>query len=632
MASFGTQDQDKIIDDFISSFADEETFYNDSVLRFDDMYDWETDNEDISFESSKKFVDRYNNIIIEHNNHVEKYLLYMLSNDSSFSNYLYNKKLLSINNYSDVNTLSKNDFKDASRLCRGFIMDKVMSLVNSLNNPNDDLFLQKSDYISDHEFKTIGSLKKDRIQNNLNGKNTISRSTAFLISFALDLPTKLDSNSSHYYSHEALFNRVFNTKYCIRNPFEFCLMYAKYHHKSYKFAYELYIDFLAKKDSYHMDKSDAFATQYMIQEAISPKIAPNDFVEILLKSADLMTANNSSVMSYIDTLVERINENPINDFVKNHSFLTEFINEDFTNIDTPKFPDSVLPDKSLSINLNHLKAILEMLEETNFVFDRNETNDSEIIEKYESIIPKNIIHKLIMFDNGYNISGINQTYGEMISEINSISKILIHSSDYTEKNLILKSNEESYERLRNIAIATYFFFYWISYYDEDSIFKAYEQAKEIDDFDGSAEEFRQSLTSDFFKNLNDLLTRWQYPGLCSYIGNDLIWMLLPQTHYPINTYYHLIRYIFKKYNIYVPLPSKELFNLANPFTKDNFEYNKEEDVYICPNAKRMTQIKDSQSKTNDKKRKKRRYYTESCDSCVFCKQCTGKNEKKIITK
>lgn len=71
----------------------------------------------------------------------------------------------------------------------------------------------------------------------------------------------------------------------------------------------------------------------------------------------------------------------------------------------------------------------------------------------------------------------------------------------------------------------------------------------------------------------------------------------------------------------------------NPFNRDNFSYNKEQDHYICPNNKKLLfkRIQQDKSKSGYISTS-RRYECESCEGCPFATQCRrGTESNRSIT-
>lgn len=71
----------------------------------------------------------------------------------------------------------------------------------------------------------------------------------------------------------------------------------------------------------------------------------------------------------------------------------------------------------------------------------------------------------------------------------------------------------------------------------------------------------------------------------------------------------------------------------NPFNKDNFSYNKEEDCYICPNNRKLVykRLQQDKNKTGYISTS-RLYQCENCEQCPFAEQCKkGVGSNRTIT-
>jgi len=90
----------------------------------------------------------------------------------------------------------------------------------------------------------------------------------------------------------------------------------------------------------------------------------------------------------------------------------------------------------------------------------------------------------------------------------------------------------------------------------------------------------------------------------------------------------------KRYNVLVNIPqsgSNHFINKENPFHKNNFKYEEERDIYICPNDKELT-FRGYQRKRNKKKKYVGKVYKCSdYGKCQFAKECTRNKNARQIT-
>lgn len=70
---------------------------------------------------------------------------------------------------------------------------------------------------------------------------------------------------------------------------------------------------------------------------------------------------------------------------------------------------------------------------------------------------------------------------------------------------------------------------------------------------------------------------------------------------------------------YVPKPKTNSQSTKKEFSKDNFNYDKEKDVYICPNNQELIFKADC---TDKKDMKMKRYQCQTCDQCPDREKCT----------
>src|SRR5690606_37671142 len=88
---------------------------------------------------------------------------------------------------------------------------------------------------------------------------------------------------------------------------------------------------------------------------------------------------------------------------------------------------------------------------------------------------------------------------------------------------------------------------------------------------------------------------------------------------------------YMKYPLYYKEQTRKFKD--NPFNRDNFTYNKEDDCYICPNNKKLVfkRLQQDKNKTGYISTSKR-YECESCQGCPFAAQCKkGSESNRSIT-
>jgi len=80
-------------------------------------------------------------------------------------------------------------------------------------------------------------------------------------------------------------------------------------------------------------------------------------------------------------------------------------------------------------------------------------------------------------------------------------------------------------------------------------------------------------------------------------------------------------------NIKQVYESKKHFINNKPYSKHNFKYDPQNDLYICPNNQILKYKKTYQYNNINM----RQYYTSKCIKCSNQLECTGKNRVRIIT-
>ena len=185
-------------------------------------------------------------------------------------------------------------------------------LGESLTNSDFSIKSQFNDYLfrisNDHKSADYFTLKSDTIKKWIGKKQKQpSRAMLFLVSFALDLPLINDENK--YFSHEALFFKVFGQRSCSRSPDELCMIYCKKNNISYIEALEMYLEFLQNTTSNIINEKVSKdkiiqSTRALIdnKELKLMDLSKNDFVAFLIDNAETLDFKHSSISKKLKEL------------------------------------------------------------------------------------------------------------------------------------------------------------------------------------------------------------------------------------------------------------------------------------------------------------------------------------------
>lgn len=77
--------------------------------------------------------------------------------------------------------------------------------------------------------------------------------------------------------------------------------------------------------------------------------------------------------------------------------------------------------------------------------------------------------------------------------------------------------------------------------------------------------------------------------------------------------------------VYVPKPATSNARARGRFYKDDFIYDKTQDVYLCPADQRLTY----RMTGNEDGRKIRTYWTNACEACPLKSDCTTGKERRV---
>lgn len=201
-----------------------------------------------------------------------------------------------------------------------YVADKANELIKKtseelkelLSKSDDSMKLKLKGYLyTGTRQKVTGyvNIKRDTIVKWFT-RNTPSRSTLFLISFALNLP--LAETEKDYSTHESLFYRSFGQRSFSRNADEVCMIFCKKNGLSYTTALRLYLEFLKRTEiKKETDSVDATINKPIGTGTIRYNIDVNlkgcseeEFLDFLVKNALTLDFKYSSIDKKMQELMD----------------------------------------------------------------------------------------------------------------------------------------------------------------------------------------------------------------------------------------------------------------------------------------------------------------------------------------
>ena len=231
-------------------------------------------------------------------------------------------------------------------------------LGESLTNSDFSIQSHLNDYLfrisNDQKVADYFTVKSDTIKKWIGKKQKQpSRPILFLVSFALDLPLKNDDNK--YYSHEALFYKVFGQRSCSRSPDELCMIYCKKNNLSYVEALEMYLEFLQNTTSNIINEKVSKdkiiqSTRSLIdnKELKLMDLSRNDFVAFLIDNAETLDFKYSSISKKLKEIEKENADCFERIYDKYNSFFTNVDGRDesFRKVNRSSKVSGALPKKS----------------------------------------------------------------------------------------------------------------------------------------------------------------------------------------------------------------------------------------------------------------------------------------------
>ena len=512
-------------------------------------------------------------------NQVERFIKTFRDSKAESDEILFKNLLEILKQCSDFPQKSGNVSKSA---CAKYITDKVNAMLAEIDA---DKILPELDagYYS--------PLKVSSVSSWIAGKRCIDRLNIFKIAFGLELPFE----SSSGFSYQSLFNRVFNQRYCLKRANEMTFSYCLKRGKPYIEAQSKNISVESTKHLFQTMISAKGTDEliemliYYIPSFTSDKTALNDELNsraAVFNDDDVMRCFNMKYDTIksaltIKELYFSIIENARDDYDRKHfkkdietkypnfynyvvvsdgifdnaqkqlvlvkyllchpEQLELFINEDvileeqkdsletkeyYNAVGCPAFLQDIDTEEDITVQLESIKADLLLLmeivepvhfqklklEQKNKQEDEQETEQKAGEKKEKQTNPAYI--KLNIMDESENPDSVPR-------------EVFV---DFSAKTASKNSNY--YESIRKLIVTISFFNYFNDYIDDNY----------------SKEEF-QEISDGFVKEINHILSYYNYNELYAYNTFDLFFILCIHTIDPIYTYYQIIRYYADKYYI-----------------------------------------------------------------------------------
>lgn len=529
------------------------------------------------------------------NNQVERFMKTFRDSKTKSDEVLFKNLLEILIQCSDFPKKNGNASKSA---CAKYIADKVNTMLAEIQADKIPLGLDTVYY---------SPLKVSSVSSWISGKRSIDRLNIFKIAFGLQLPF----NNKAVFSFQSLFNRVFNQRYCLKRAEEMTFGYCLKNSMPYIEALQI-IDAYQRAEKEYLNSKEkqqenvsVESTKHLFQTMLSAK-GTDELIEMLIYYIPSFTSEktalndelNSRVADFNDEkAMQRFNrkydaiksaltikelyfsliEESRSDYEKKQSEkdietkypnfynyvvvsdgifdnaqkqlalvnyllchpeqLETFINEDvvleeqkdsletdeyYYAVGCPAFLQDIDTEEDITVQLESIKAdlllLLEIVEPMHFQKLKLEPKDED--NKVKQTNPAYI--KLNIMDESEKPDSVPR-------------EVFV---DFSAKTASKNSNY--YESIRKLIVTITFFNYFNDYIDDNY----------------SKEEF-QEISDGFVKEINHILSYYNYNELYAYNTFDLFFILCIHTIDPIYTYYQIIRYYADKYYI-LNRPDREL--------------------------------------------------------------------------
>lgn len=153
------------------------------------------------------------------------------------------------------------------------------------------------------------SISDRTLSNYISGKTSPVRDNLFLISFALNLPFEEDEKIGQKpLGHKYLFQKVFGSRYCTRDPKELIFTYCKKTERSYKDALLLIDQYKELEENSQYQVQQPLYTQQLLASMDTDQITDQAFLQLLVSNSSEMECNCLSAMNKISDLIKEISE------------------------------------------------------------------------------------------------------------------------------------------------------------------------------------------------------------------------------------------------------------------------------------------------------------------------------------
>lgn len=371
------------------------------------------------------------------------------------------------------------------------------------------------------------------------------RAYFYKISFALNPSLKeyekgrIPHKNEESYSHQALFEQFFGDKLIINDPIEYCMLYCKYHNKSYCDALKLFLQYQKQVDA--MSESDNTNKTIIPTQSLTNQIVNNviidsknddDFIDKLVNYCKILKPDITSLKCQIERHMagtvenlKKIYENDefkpkevigkkfsINPIIQKNNISKKELSEKSKEEDI--FDELLFPH--IDLTLSDYKDFKKFKEKISSVKPQEREKIKELLEK-NNVNWKDFIQYLI--DKGLPTKEYNDTTYDML-----FIKDKVRGKGDDEWQ-----NKKSYETYRTKYMISFFLHYFTRQLTRES--KEEPPTKCL--------EFMLSLNAE----MNKLNLR------CFDLNNQLDKLLeiCSMTEEPIKTYYEMMYIIHCKY-------------------------------------------------------------------------------------
>lgn len=490
------------------------------------------------------------------NNNIKAFMTVFENNRTKSSEIIYkniSEILSNIPEFANENKINKTQ-------CQKYITKKVNQMINKYDYKK---------YAGIIDEKYFSEIKESLVESWLKGHSVINRIDIFKISFALDLPAFEPTNEKNkilHFSHEALFNRVFNQRYCVKHADDICFNYCKKKHLSYETALDLFYEYtIAPKDKIVNKESKIESTKNILDIAMTD-LNEKQFLDVLISYHYSFCSEQSAINKKLIKRIEEFEDsNKLKKYnIKYNSIKSSLVfDEELFNIientrckaledesikkdvktNMLAFSKHIIPSDSITINIKNNLLLIEYLLSHNESINKLINDEKSPLWISEELSSDNNKNKKFLLKAKRELNLINDlVLSANIRNSKKYKEINNNSNEKNGKNEKVYSwqinNDQPsrdysyYDKMRKLIIFVSFFHYFIDYIDN-----SYDLKKE------------KSISEGFINEVNDMLLSFQFNELYPFNSFDLFFILCIKTSDPIFTYYYILKYYIDKYYI-----------------------------------------------------------------------------------